>query len=84
MPVEGGGLPTELPLPMGEHGAISPDGKRIAYVPFWNRRAVPDAYIAWKHYRGGKASPIWIADLGDSRDRQDSARRFERPQPDVA
>jgi tricorn protease len=67
VPVEGGGLPTELPLPMGEQGAISPDGQRIAYVPFWNRRAVPNAYIAWKHYRGGKASPIWIADLGDSR-----------------
>jgi tricorn protease len=36
-------------------------------VPFWNRRAVPNAFIAWKHYRGGKASPIWIADLADSR-----------------
>jgi tricorn protease len=67
VPVEGGGLATELPLPMGEQGAISPDGQRIAYVPFWNRRAVPNAYIAWKHYRGGKASPIWLADLGDSR-----------------
>jgi tricorn protease len=67
IPVEGGGLPTELPLPMGEQGAFSTDGSRIAYVPYWNRRAVPNAYIAWKQYRGGKASPIWIADLGDSR-----------------
>jgi tricorn protease len=62
-----GGHPTELPLPMGEQGAFSADGARLAYVPFWNRRATPDAYIAWKHYRGGKASPIWIADLSDSR-----------------
>src|SRR5262249_2802574 len=62
-----GGHPTELPLPMGEQGAFSPDGQRIAYVPFWNRRSVPNAYIAWKHYRGGKASPIWIAELADSR-----------------
>lgn len=62
-----GGFPTELPLPMGEQGSFSPDGSRIAYVPLWNRRAVPDAYIAWKHYRGGKASPIWIADISDSR-----------------
>lgn len=59
--------PSELPLPMGEQGSFSQDGGRIAYVPFWNRRAVPDAYIAWKRYRGGKASPIWIADLSDSR-----------------
>ncbi len=62
-----GGSPAELPLPMGEQGSFAPDGGRIAYVPFWNRRAVPDAYIAWKHYRGGKASPIWVADLSDSR-----------------
>src|SRR5262249_47362014 len=56
-----------LPLPMGEQGALSPDGTQLAYVPFWNRRAVPNAYIAWKRYRGGLASPIWIATLADSR-----------------
>jgi tricorn protease len=69
VPVEGGGLPTELPLPMGVQGAISPDGTRIAYVPFSNRihTGATGAYIAWKHYRGGKAAPIWIADLSDSR-----------------
>ncbi len=60
-------FPTELPLPMGEEGAFSPDGTKLAYVPFWNRRAVPNAYIAWKRYRGGKASQIWIATLTDSR-----------------
>src|SRR5207247_4661240 len=61
---------------MGEQGAFSPDGTLLAYVPFWNRRAVPNSYIAWKHYRGGLASPIWIANLADSRidkvPRQDS------------
>src|SRR5271169_6614528 len=56
-----GGLPEELPLPMAEEGSYSPDGTHLAYVPFTNfsdptRRAV-------KHYRGGTASPIWIADL---------------------
>lgn len=66
IPVEGG-FPTELPLPMGEEGSFSPDGSRLAYVPFWNRRSGPGAYISWKHYRGGKASPIWIADLADSK-----------------
>ncbi len=62
-----GGHPTELPLPMGEQGAITANGTHIAYVPFWNRRSVPNNYISWKHYRGGLASPIWIADLADSR-----------------
>jgi tricorn protease len=66
IPVEGG-LPTELPLPMGEEASFSPDGSRLAYVPFWNRRSAPGGYISWKHYRGGKASPIWIADLADSK-----------------
>jgi tricorn protease len=61
-----GGLPDELPLPMGEQGCYSPDGRRLAYVPFWNRRSAPGAYISWKHYRGGLASPVWIANLDDS------------------
>lgn len=64
--IKHGGFPTELPLPMGEQGAFSPDGMHLAYVPFWNRRPTPNAYIAWKRYRGGKASPIWIASLADS------------------
>jgi tricorn protease len=69
IPAEGGGLPTELPLPMGIQGAFSPDGSRIAYVPFSNRAhtGAVGGYIAWKHYRGGKAAPIWIANLVDSR-----------------
>ena len=58
-----GGLPSEVPLPQAETGSYSPDGKRLAYVPFLNHadgRAI-------KRYRGGTASPIWIADLSDSR-----------------
>src|SRR5262249_53464155 len=52
-----GGLPEELPLPMGDHGMISPDGKQIAYVP--HRLA----FRIWKRYRGGTTTPIWIAQL---------------------
>ncbi|MBN2265073.1 MAG: PD40 domain-containing protein, partial [Candidatus Aminicenantes bacterium] len=55
-----GGLPEKLPLPMGFEGAFSPDGKRIAYVP------LSRAFTAWKRYRGGLATPVWIADLADS------------------
>ncbi len=53
----GGGLPEKLPLPMGFEGSYSPDGSRIAYVP------VSRAFTAWKRYRGGQATPIWIASL---------------------
>lgn len=58
-----GGLPHELPLPMAEFGSYSADGKHIAYVPTDNNRRL--SAIGWKHYRGGKASHIWITNLSD-------------------
>jgi tricorn protease len=63
-----GGFPTEVPLPMAEFGSFSPDGGRLAYVPYSNEGFVPDPqfHMAWKRYRGGTTSPIWIADLSDS------------------
>jgi tricorn protease len=61
-----GGQPTELPLPMGEDGALSPDGKRIAYVPLSNKPQYPGAHRPLRNYRGGTASPLWIAYLADS------------------
>jgi tricorn protease len=56
----GGGLPTQLPLPMGVDASFAPDGEHLAYVPF------PQAQQAWKRYRGGQTTPIWLADLEDS------------------
>ncbi|HVF90022.1 MAG TPA: PDZ domain-containing protein [Blastocatellia bacterium] len=55
-----GGFPDDVPLPMADQGAFSPDGSRIAYQPL--TRWQPD----WKRYKGGQTSPIWIAKLGDS------------------
>jgi tricorn protease len=55
-----GGLEEKLPLPMGFEAAFSPDGKRLAYVPLGR------AFTAWKRYRGGRATPVWIANLADS------------------
>ncbi|HEX8283700.1 MAG TPA: PDZ domain-containing protein [Pyrinomonadaceae bacterium] len=58
--VEGGGLETELPLPMAYRGSMSPDAQSIAYEPL--TRWQPD----WKRYRGGQTQPIWVARLSDS------------------
>jgi len=61
-----GGQPTELPLPQAEDGSLSPDGKQIAYVPLSNKPQFPGAFRPLRNYRGGTASPLWIADLADS------------------
>jgi tricorn protease len=55
-----GGLEEKLPLPMGAEGAFSPAGDQLAYVPLTR------AFTAWKRYRGGQATPIWIATLSTS------------------
>ncbi|TWB56030.1 S41 family peptidase [Nitrospirillum viridazoti] len=55
-----GGAATQLPLPSGFQASYSPDGGRLAYVPFSQWQP------AWKHYRGGQTSRVWIAALSDS------------------
>ena len=61
-----GGLPEEVPLPMAEDGSYSPDSSHLAYVPYSNFAEAWDRLRGLKHYRGGTASPIWIARLSDS------------------
>jgi tricorn protease len=60
VPVEGG-HPEALPLPHAVQGCYAPDGKQLAYVP----HKLP-SQMAWKRYRGGTASFIWLAQLSDS------------------
>lgn len=55
-----GGLPEKLPVPYGEFGAISPDGKYLAYIP------KSRDFRTWKGYRGGWAPDIWMFNLQDS------------------
>jgi tricorn protease len=58
VPVEGG-WPEVLPMWRGEDAWFSPDGSRIAYVPNikWQ--------TAWKRYKGGQTTPIYIVKLSD-------------------
>lgn len=52
-----GGWQSPLPMWRGVEGSLSPDATRIAYVPNnkWQKE--------WKRYRGGQATPIWLARL---------------------
>jgi len=52
-----GGLPEKLPLPYGEFGSVSDDGKTLAYVP------IAIDFRTWKRYRGGMNPAIWLFDL---------------------
>jgi tricorn protease len=58
-----GGLPEKLPMPYGEFGAISPDGKTIAYNP------ISVDFRTWKRYRGGMNPDLWLFDLVNLRAR---------------
>jgi tricorn protease len=52
--------PSPVDLPTVWDGAFSGDGKRLAYLPF------PPANAAWKRYRGGQTTPIWLVTLADA------------------
>ncbi len=52
-----GGLPEQLPVPYGEFGAVSADGKKLAYTTLGTE------FRTWKRYRGGMAPDILLFDL---------------------
>lgn len=70
-----GGMATKLPVPYGEFGSLSPDGRTLAYTT--NGRE----FSTWKRYRGGWASEIWIYGLQDNRSQRISDGRVNDFQP---
>ena len=60
-----GGPSEALPLHRAVYGSYSKDGAHLAYMPVGFHRAL-HSYDAWKQYRGGRATQIWIAKLSDS------------------
>jgi tricorn protease len=54
---DGTGSPVVLPLPSAANGAFSVDGNTLAYVP------VMQWQDAWKHYRGGQTTPVWLVNM---------------------
>ncbi len=68
VPLEGG-FPASLKIPHAYKATYSPDGKRIAYTP------LSEAFLQWKHYRGGRVSTIWLLDFKDY-----SAEKIPQPE----
>ncbi len=52
-----GGLPVKMPVPFGANGAVSADGKWLAYTPHSHDGRT------WKRYRGGMATDLWLFQL---------------------
>ncbi|KAB2967389.1 MAG: peptidase S41 [Thermoanaerobaculia bacterium] len=52
-----GGLPVKVPVPYGANGAVSADGKWLAYTLHTHD------HRTWKRYRGGMATDVWLFQL---------------------
>jgi tricorn protease len=59
VPVKGG-IEEPLKLPNAFRATYSPDGSRLAYNP------LSDAFLQWKHYRGGLNSTLWFFNFSDN------------------
>jgi len=68
-----GGAVRRLPVPAAGSGAISPDGRALAYNP------VARGFSSWKRYQGGQAQGLYVMDLASRRQRRvASSWRAER------
>lgn len=60
-----GGLPEPLAPPHAVTGALSPDGRQLAYQEISN--GGQDQSSQWRHYRGGRTQPVKVMTLADYR-----------------
>jgi tricorn protease len=72
-----GVLPEPLPFPEGRQGAFSPDGSRLAFVPYGV------TWSTWRHYRGGNTNPIWLARLDGAKAGNNVEKRSALASPDA-
>jgi tricorn protease len=68
---DGVGAARLLPLPSAAEGSFSDDGNTLAYVP------VEQWQNAWKRYRGGQTTPIWLVNMKTLDVTRRSARTFQ-------
>jgi tricorn protease len=59
-----GGLEKPLQIVNGGFAALSPDAKKIAFTP------IDREFRSWKRYKGGRATDLWIYDLGKNTSEQ--------------
>ena len=59
-----GGLEKPLPIVNGGFGVLSPDGSKMAFTP------VDREFRNWKRYKGGRATDLWIYNLGENTSEQ--------------
>jgi tricorn protease len=54
---QNGGVPREIPATSGGFCSFAPDGRHLAMNRMFRE------FRTWKHYEGGEADDIWLADL---------------------
>jgi tricorn protease len=68
-----GGAVRRLPIPAAGAGAISPDGRTLAYAP------MSRDFSSWKRYQGGQAQGLFVFDLASRKQKRVApSRRTER------
>lgn len=74
VPVDGG-MPEKLPLAHAEFGALSGDGRNLAF------QMISLDFRTWKRYRGGMTPDLWLVNLDTKETRRLTEHRANDSQP---